>query len=32
MATRVEGVVSPEQRPLLRLVQQLGGVAAACRH
>ena len=27
-----QGVVSPEQRPLLRLVQQLGGVAAACRH
>ena len=27
-----QGVLSPEQRAFLRLVQQLGGVAAACRH
>jgi hypothetical protein len=26
-----QGVLSPEQRAFLRLVQQLGGVAAACR-
>jgi hypothetical protein len=26
-----QGVLSPEQRAFLRVVQQLGGVAAACR-
>ena len=26
-----QGVLSPEQQAFLRLVQQLGGVAAACR-
>ena len=26
-----QGVLSPEQRAFLRLVQQLGGLAAACR-
>jgi hypothetical protein len=26
-----QGVLSPEQRAFLRLVQELGGVAAACR-
>ncbi len=26
-----QGVISPEQQAFLRLVQQLGGVAAACR-
>jgi len=26
-----QGVVSPEQQAFLRLVQQLGGVAAVCR-
>jgi len=26
-----QGVLSPEQRAFLRLVQQLGGMAAACR-